>query len=88
MKVVIFCGGQGMRMREASETVPKPMILIGNRPILWHIMKYYAHFGFRDFVGTLSAGWARYGEVLRYDATTDQLFCDLDRAAPPAPSAP
>ena len=50
VKVVIFCGGQGMRMREASETVPKPMIPIGNRPILWHIMRYYAHFGFRDFV--------------------------------------
>jgi glucose-1-phosphate cytidylyltransferase len=50
VKVVIFCGGQGMRMREASETVPKPMIPIGNRPILWHIMKYYAHFGFCDFV--------------------------------------
>lgn len=50
MKVVIFCGGQGMRMREASETVPKPMIPIGNRPILWHVMKYYAHFGYCDFV--------------------------------------
>ena len=50
MKVVIFCGGQGMRMREASESVPKPMIPIGNRPILWHVMKYYAHFGFTDFV--------------------------------------
>ena len=50
MKVVIFCGGQGMRMREASEFVPKPMIPIGNRPILWHVMKYYAHFGFCDFV--------------------------------------
>ena len=50
MKVVIFCGGQGMRMREASESIPKPMIPIGNRPILWHIMKYYAHFGFSDFV--------------------------------------
>jgi glucose-1-phosphate cytidylyltransferase len=50
VKVVIFCGGQGMRMREASETVPKPMIPIGNRPILWHVMKYYAHFGFCDFV--------------------------------------
>ena len=50
MKVVIFCGGQGMRMREASEVVPKPMIPIGSRPILWHIMKYYAHFGFCDFV--------------------------------------
>ena len=50
MKVVIFCGGQGMRMREASESVPKPMIPVGNRPILWHVMKYYAHFGFNDFV--------------------------------------
>jgi glucose-1-phosphate cytidylyltransferase len=50
VKVVIFCGGQGMRMREASETIPKPMIPIGNRPILWHIMKYYAHYGFNDFV--------------------------------------
>jgi glucose-1-phosphate cytidylyltransferase len=50
MKVVIFCGGQGMRMREASEVVPKPMIPIGTRPVLWHVMKYYAHFGFTDFV--------------------------------------
>ena len=50
MKVVIFCGGQGLRMREASEVVPKPMIPIGNRPVLWHVMKYYAHFGFTDFV--------------------------------------
>ncbi len=50
MKVVIFCGGQGLRMREASEVLPKPMIPIGNRPILWHVMKYYAHFGFTDFV--------------------------------------
>jgi glucose-1-phosphate cytidylyltransferase len=50
VKVVIFCGGQGLRMREASQVVPKPMIQIGNRPILWHIMKFYAHFGFTDFV--------------------------------------
>jgi glucose-1-phosphate cytidylyltransferase len=50
VKVVIFCGGQGLRMREASEVAPKPMIHIGNRPILWHVMKYYAHFGFTDFV--------------------------------------
>ena len=50
MKVVIFCGGQGMRMREASESIPKPMIPIGSRPILWHIMKYYAHHGHTDFV--------------------------------------
>ncbi|HEY6639024.1 MAG TPA: sugar phosphate nucleotidyltransferase [Solirubrobacterales bacterium] len=50
MKVVIFCGGQGLRMREASEMVPKPMVPIGPRPVLWHVMKYYAHFGFTDFV--------------------------------------
>jgi glucose-1-phosphate cytidylyltransferase len=50
VKVVIFCGGQGLRMREASELVPKPMVPIGGRPVLWHVMKYYAHFGFKDFV--------------------------------------
>jgi glucose-1-phosphate cytidylyltransferase len=50
VKVVIFCGGQGLRMREASEVLPKPMIPVGNRPILWHVMKYYAHWGFTDFV--------------------------------------
>ena len=50
VKVVIFCGGQGLRMREASEVVPKPMVPIGTRPVLWHVMKYYAHFGFTDFV--------------------------------------
>ncbi len=50
MKVVIFCGGQGLRMREASDVVPKPMVPVGNRPVLWHVMKYYAHFGFTDFI--------------------------------------
>ena len=50
MKVVLFCGGRGLRMREASETVPKPMVKVGRRPVLWHIMKYYAHYGHTDFV--------------------------------------
>ena len=50
MKVVLFCGGFGMRMREYSDTIPKPMVNIGYRPILWHIMKYYAHFGHKDFI--------------------------------------
>src|SRR4051795_13406838 len=50
MKVVLFCGGLGMRMREFSEAVPKPMVPIGYRPILWHVMKYYAHFGHKDFI--------------------------------------
>ena len=50
MKVVLFCGGLGMRLREYSDTLPKPMVEIGYRPILWHLMKYYAHFGHKDFI--------------------------------------
>ena len=50
MKVVLFCGGLGTRLREFSETIPKPMVDIGPRPIIWHLMKYYAHAGHRDFV--------------------------------------
>jgi glucose-1-phosphate cytidylyltransferase len=50
MKVVLFCGGLGMRIREAGENTPKPMVTIGYRPILWHVMKYYAHYGHKDFV--------------------------------------
>jgi glucose-1-phosphate cytidylyltransferase len=50
MKVVILCGGQGTRLREETEVRPKPMVEIGGRPILWHIMKLYAHHGLTDFV--------------------------------------
>jgi glucose-1-phosphate cytidylyltransferase len=50
MKVVLFCGGLGTRLREYTGEVPKPMVKIGYRPILWHLMKYYAHFGHTDFV--------------------------------------
>ena len=50
MKVVLFCGGLGLRMGEMTERIPKPMVDVGGRPILWHIMKYYAHHGHRDFV--------------------------------------
>lgn len=50
MKVVLFCGGLGMRLREYSEKIPKPMVPIGYRPILWNIMKYYAHYGHKDFI--------------------------------------
>ena len=50
MKVVLFCGGFGTRLREYSEEIPKPMVPIGYRPILWHLMKYYAHYGHKDFV--------------------------------------
>ena len=50
MKVVLFCGGLGTRLREHSETIPKPLVNIGHRPILWHLMRYYAHFGHKDFI--------------------------------------
>jgi len=50
MKVVILCGGMGTRMREETEYRPKPMVLLGNRPILWHIMKIYGRYGWKDFV--------------------------------------
>jgi glucose-1-phosphate cytidylyltransferase len=50
MKVVLFCGGLGTRLREFSETIPKPMVPIGYRPIIWHVMKFYAHYGVKDFI--------------------------------------
>ena len=62
MKVVLFCGGLGMRLRDHDENVPKPMVPIGYRPILWHLMKYYAHFGHRDFI--LCLGYR--GDVIRH----------------------
>ena len=50
VKVVLFCGGLGLRLRGVAGVVPKPMVPVGGRPLLWHIMQYYAHFGHRDFV--------------------------------------
>jgi glucose-1-phosphate cytidylyltransferase len=50
VKVVLFCGGLGLRIRDYSESIPKPLVPIGTRPILWHVMKYYAHYGHRDFI--------------------------------------
>jgi glucose-1-phosphate cytidylyltransferase len=50
MRVVLFCGGLGMRLREYSESIPKPMVPVGYRPILWHLMRYYAHFGHKEFI--------------------------------------
>jgi glucose-1-phosphate cytidylyltransferase len=55
MKVVLFCGGFGMRLRDFSESIPKPLVPIGYRPILWHVMKYYAHYGYNEFI--LCLGW-------------------------------
>lgn len=50
IKVVILCGGKGTRLREKTESLPKPLIEIGDRPILWHIMKIYSAYGFREFI--------------------------------------
>ena len=50
MKVVLFCGGFGMRLRDYAENVPKPLVKIGTMPILWHLMKYYAHYGHKEFI--------------------------------------
>jgi len=61
MKVVIFCGGFGVRMGEETQRIPKPMIEIGGRPILWHIMRYYAMWGHEDFI--LCLGYK--GEVVK-----------------------
>jgi glucose-1-phosphate cytidylyltransferase len=61
MKVIILCGGMGTRLREETEYKPKPMVEIGGKPILWHIMKHYAHYGHREFV--LALGYK--GDVIR-----------------------
>jgi glucose-1-phosphate cytidylyltransferase len=75
VKVVLFCGGLGMRMREGTGSVPKPMSMIGDRPLLWHVMRYYAHFGHRDFVLCLGHGAAAVKEYfLQYDETQSNDF--------------
>src|SRR5687767_11229574 len=56
MKVVLFCGGEGMRIKEHAGPIPKPMVRVGYRPLLWHVMKYYAHYGHTDFVLCLGHG--------------------------------
>ena len=80
MKVVILCGGYGTRIRDVAENIPKPMISIGGLPILWHIMKYYASFGHKDFI--LCLGYK--GEVIKdfflnYEAHTKDLTIELGR---------
>jgi glucose-1-phosphate cytidylyltransferase len=74
MKVVLFCGGLGMRLREFSESIPKPMVPLGYRPILWHVMRYYAHFGHKDFIlclghkaDTIKSYFRNYDETISND---------------------
>jgi len=61
MKVVLFCGGLGMRLRDYSDTVPKPLIPVGGRPLMWQLMRYYAHWGHTDFILCLGHG----GDAIR-----------------------
>lgn len=75
MKVVLFCGGAGMRLRGYADDIPKPMVTIGNRPILWHIMKYYAHFGHKDFILCLGhKGNCIKDYFLHYDESVSNNF--------------
>jgi glucose-1-phosphate cytidylyltransferase len=75
VKVVIFCGGMGMRMRTDSQSLPKPMTPIGNRPVLWHLMRYYAHFGHTEFILCLGYGASAVKDYfLNYRETTSNDF--------------
>lgn len=82
MIVVILCGGRGTRIRNVSESLPKPMLPIGSQPILWHIMKLYAHHGVKDFVLCLGYnGWKIKEYFLNYYAMTTDFTLDLRNGA-------
>ncbi|MEO7980311.1 MAG: sugar phosphate nucleotidyltransferase [Sporichthyaceae bacterium] len=75
MKVVIFCGGLGLRMRSGVDSAPKPMMSIGDRPVLWHVMRYYAHFGHNEFILCLGYGAAAVKQYfLNYEETHSNDF--------------
>jgi len=75
MKVVLFCGGLGMRMRSGPESLPKPMTPIGSRPVLWHVMRYYAHFGHTEFILALGFGAQSVKDYfLHYEETASNDF--------------
>jgi glucose-1-phosphate cytidylyltransferase len=80
MKVVVLCGGLGTRLREETEYRPKPMVEIGGRPILWHIMKSYAHMGFREFILCLGYRGNMIKEYfLNYEAMNNDFTICLGR---------
>jgi glucose-1-phosphate cytidylyltransferase len=79
VKVVLFCGGLGLRIRDYSDSVPKPLVAIGSRPILWHVMKYYAHYGHKDFIlclgykgDAIKQFFLSYNECMSNDFTLSQ----------------
>ena len=80
MKVVILCGGYGTRIRDVADDIPKPMILIGRYPILWHIMKYYANYGHQEFILCLGyKSQAIKDFFLNYEAHTKDFTIVLGR---------
>ncbi len=80
MKVVVLAGGQGTRLREETEYKPKPLVDIGGRPLLWHIMKIYAHYGFHDFVICLGyKGQMIKDYFLAYEAANNDFTIRLGR---------
>jgi glucose-1-phosphate cytidylyltransferase len=80
MKVIILCGGMGTRLREETEYKPKPMVEIGGKPILWHIMKHYAHYGYKDFVIALGyRGNAIREYFLNYNKYNSDFTVDLSK---------
>jgi glucose-1-phosphate cytidylyltransferase len=84
VKAVILCGGQGTRIRDASELLPKPMLPIGNRPIVWHIMKGYSTFGINDFVLCLGyKGWLIKEFFLNYRAAMADVTVHLGQDRSP-----
>lgn len=79
MKVVLFCGGRGTRLREETEYKPKPMVEIGGRPILWHIMKIYSSYGFHDFILCLGYKQEHIREYfLNYEYMNNDFTIHLD----------
>jgi len=75
VKVVLFCGGLGMRMRDGVTSAPKPMAMVGERPLLWHVMRYYAHWGHTDFILCLGYGASAVKDFfLNYDETRSNDF--------------
>jgi glucose-1-phosphate cytidylyltransferase len=85
VKAVILCGGQGTRIRDANESLPKPMLPIGGKPIVWHIMKSYAAYGVRDFVLCLGyKGWLIKEFFLNYRAMTVDLTVSLHKSGGPS----
>lgn len=80
MKVIILCGGQGTRIRDANELLPKPLLPIGERPMVWHIMKSYAAHGFTDFVLALGfKGWLIKEYFLNYRSMSADIRVSLGR---------